>query len=142
MTARSASWRFLRGLGGSPAPDRSPNEMRVSHVWNEVPSIEGNESYRGGLLLEALPARGRGIIEAIKSGRRASKGTPRGACVYTRYRVLFRTMDDNPSVVHGAFLWDSWMASDELWNERWNTRRSFSIRGKPAGEAYRLAATR
>ena len=55
------------------------------------------------------------------------------------YQALLNTMEAYPRVVNGLFLWDNWMASDELWAGWWATRRNFDIRGKPAGEVVRAA---
>ena len=48
-------------------------------------------------------------------------------------------METYPGVVNGLFLWDNWMASDELCSEGWANFRNFDIRGKPAGEVVRAA---
>ncbi len=54
------------------------------------------------------------------------------------FQALFETMDNRPGVVHGAFFWDNWIGSDELWaRERLEDRRNFDIRNKPAGEVVR-----
>ena len=55
------------------------------------------------------------------------------------YQALFNTMASYPGVVNGAFLWDNWMASDQLWSEWWAVHRNFDIRGKPAEEVVREA---
>ena len=55
------------------------------------------------------------------------------------YQAVLNTMETYPRVVNGLFLWDNWMASDELWTEWWATRRNFDIRGKPADEVVRAA---
>ena len=61
------------------------------------------------------------------------------------FQALFETMDRFPNVVHGAFFWNNWIASDELWTREVEGRRGFDIRNKPAGEVvearyYRLRA--
>ena len=33
------------------------------------------------------------------------------------FQALFDTMDKHPGIVHGAFFWDNWIASDALWTE-------------------------
>ena len=53
------------------------------------------------------------------------------------YQALFNTMEAYPGVVHGAFLWDNWIASDEMWSWFWAHARNFDIRGKPAEEVVR-----
>ncbi len=54
------------------------------------------------------------------------------------FQALFETMDDHPGVVHGAFFWDNWIASDELWaRDILEDRRNFDIRNKPAGKVVR-----
>ena len=55
------------------------------------------------------------------------------------YQAVLNTMESYPAVVNGLFFWDNWMTSDELWSEWWGTRRTFSIRGKPAEEVVRAA---
>ena len=55
------------------------------------------------------------------------------------YQAVLNTMETYPRVVNGLFLWDNWMASDELWTDWWATRRNFDIRGKPAEEVVRAA---
>ena len=55
------------------------------------------------------------------------------------YQALFNTMAAYPGVVRGAFLWDNWMASDEMWSWFWAHARNFDIRGKPAEEVVRAA---
>ena len=53
------------------------------------------------------------------------------------FRAFFRTMSRYPGVVNGAFFWDNWITSDELWQTYWARTRSFSIRDKPAEEVVR-----
>ena len=55
------------------------------------------------------------------------------------YQAVLNTMESYPAVVNGLFFWDNWMTSDELWSEWWGTRRTFSVRGKPAEEVVRAA---
>ena len=55
------------------------------------------------------------------------------------YQALFNTMQTYPGVVNGTFLWDNWMASDELWSEWWANARNYDIRGKPSEEVVREA---
>ena len=55
------------------------------------------------------------------------------------YRAVLNTMEAYPGVVNGLFLWDNWMASDELWAGGWANFRNFDIRDKPSGEVVRTA---
>ncbi len=55
------------------------------------------------------------------------------------HQAVFNTMSAYPGVVNGLFLWDNWMASDQLWSEWWANHRNFDIRGKPAGAVVRAA---
>ena len=55
------------------------------------------------------------------------------------YQAVLNTMEAYPAVVDGLFLWDNWMASDELWSEGWANFRNFDIRDKPSGEVVRSA---
>ena len=55
------------------------------------------------------------------------------------FRAFFRTMQRYPGVLKGAFFWDNWITTDELWQAHWARRRSFSIRDKPAEEVVRSA---
>ena len=54
-------------------------------------------------------------------------------------QAVLNTMETYPGVVNGLFLWDNWMASDELCSEGWVNFRNFDIRGKLAGEVVRVA---
>ena len=53
------------------------------------------------------------------------------------YQAMLSVMDSYPGVVNGAFLWDNWIAGDELWAEYWAGRRAFAIRDKPSEEIVR-----
>ena len=53
------------------------------------------------------------------------------------YQALFDTMNRHPGVLEGVFLWDNWIASDEMWESDFAHLRSFSIRDKPAEEVVR-----
>ena len=57
------------------------------------------------------------------------------------YQALFNTMEQHPGVLQGAFFWESWMASDAMWEQYgWkDNRRSYAIRGKPAEAVVRRA---
>ena len=62
------------------------------------------------------------------------------------FRAFFETAERYPGVVNGAFFWDNWMTTEDLWADYWLRRRSFAIRDKLAEavvrDAYaRLAAT-
>ena len=58
------------------------------------------------------------------------------------YQAIFDTMNRYPGVVNGAFFWDNWMASDELWASYWAGRRSFAVRDKLSEETVRTAYQR
>ena len=53
------------------------------------------------------------------------------------FQAMFNTVEKYPGVVNGAFLWDNWVASEELWEEYWAHRRYWPIRGKAAAEVVR-----
>ena len=53
------------------------------------------------------------------------------------FQALFNTMRRHPDVIHGAFFWDNWLASDETWDEYWADRRTFSIRDKISEDVVR-----
>ena len=53
------------------------------------------------------------------------------------FRALFETLDAHPGVVHGAFFWDNWIASDEHWQEWAATIRNYDIRDKSAETVVR-----
>ena len=56
------------------------------------------------------------------------------------FQALFDTIDKYPGLLHGAFFWDNWIASDALWTEELlEDRRNFDVRNKPAGEVVRKA---
>ena len=76
------------------------------------------------------------FVYADANGNRVDDGRETQANVY---QALVNTMELYPGVLDGFFLWDNWMASDELWADWWANRRNFDIRGKPAGEVVRAA---
>ena len=55
------------------------------------------------------------------------------------YRAMFNVMDSYPGVVNGAFLWDNWLTSAELWAGYWANHRAYAVRDKPAEEIVRSA---
>ncbi len=55
------------------------------------------------------------------------------------HQAVFNTIAAYPGVVNGLFLWDNWMASDQLWSEWWANHRNFDIRGKAGGAVVRAA---
>ena len=55
------------------------------------------------------------------------------------YRAMFNVMDSHPGVVNGAFLWDNWLTSAELWAGYWADHRASHVRDKPAEEIVRSA---
>lgn len=77
---------------------------------------------------------GTALVYADTNGNGVEDGRETQANIY---RALFNTVDANPGVVHGAFLWDNWLASDELWSEWWANARNYDIRGKPAEAVVR-----
>ena len=58
------------------------------------------------------------------------------------YRAMFNVMDSYPGVVNGAFLWDNWIAGDELWAGYWANHRAYAVRDKPAEEIVRSVYAR
>lgn len=53
------------------------------------------------------------------------------------YQGLINAMNDNPGLVNGAFFFDNWITTEELWNEWWVHHRSLSIKGKLAEDVIR-----
>ena len=51
--------------------------------------------------------------------------------------ALFETMDEHPGVVYGAFFWDNWISSNDVWERISSTDRTYSFRGKLAEEVVR-----
>ena len=51
-------------------------------------------------------------------------------------RAFFETMNAYPGLVYGAFFWDNWIASNDVW-ESVLLHRTYSFRGKPAEEVVR-----
>lgn len=45
------------------------------------------------------------------------------------FRALFAVMDEYPDVLHGAFFWDNWIVSSEIWQEGWANWRRHNFRG-------------
>ena len=89
----------------------------------EAPSDPGNSS-RQGEPFEFSDRNGNGIDD----GRETQANV---------FRALFRTMDRYPGTVHGAFFWDNWVASNELWRRSFAGSRNYSLRGKPASGVVR-----
>ena len=55
------------------------------------------------------------------------------------YQGVINAINDNPGLVNGAFFFDNWITSEELWNEGWAHHRSLCIKGKLAEEVIRSA---
>ena len=55
------------------------------------------------------------------------------------YQGLINAINDNPGLVNGAFFFDNWITTEELWAEGWAHHRSLSIKGKLAEEVIRSA---
>ena len=53
------------------------------------------------------------------------------------FQALFSAASRYPGVLGGAFFWDNWIASDQLWQSDFANTRCFSIRDKPSGEVVR-----
>ncbi|MCY4419755.1 MAG: hypothetical protein OXC42_00610 [Gammaproteobacteria bacterium] len=53
------------------------------------------------------------------------------------YQGLINAVNDNPKLVNGAFFFDNWITTEELWNEWWVYHRSLSIKGKLAEDVIR-----
>ena len=58
------------------------------------------------------------------------------------FKAFFNTMERYPGVLHGAFFWNNWIASDAMWEENWAGTRQYSFRGKLAEEIVRAAYQR
>lgn len=46
------------------------------------------------------------------------------------YQGMLSAMNIHPGVVNALFLWDNWIAGDELWAGYWANRRTFAVRDK------------
>ncbi len=55
------------------------------------------------------------------------------------YQGVIHAMNDNPGLVNGAFFFDNWITTEELWNDTWVYNRSLSIKGKLAEDIIRSA---
>ncbi len=54
------------------------------------------------------------------------------------FHAFFETMDHYPGLVNGAFFWDNWIASNELWQAGyWRKQRNYDFRNKPGEEIVR-----
>lgn len=53
------------------------------------------------------------------------------------FEAFLRASGSSPGLVNGAFFWDNWIATDEMWAEYWLDRRSFAVRGKLAEAVVR-----
>jgi len=53
------------------------------------------------------------------------------------HEALFNVMERHPDVVHGAFLWDVMMATDEEWERVFGSMITFNIRNKLAEDMVR-----
>ena len=53
------------------------------------------------------------------------------------FQAFFNASASHPGLVNGAFFWDNWIATDEMWVEFWLDRRSFAVRGKLAEAVVR-----
>ncbi len=53
------------------------------------------------------------------------------------FQALLNTMGRHPGILNGAFFWDNWVSSEEIWQDDgyWVGTRTFSIRGRPLAEA-------
>ncbi len=58
------------------------------------------------------------------------------------YQAMFNVMGGHPGVVNGAFLWDNWMTSAELWASYWAGRRAFAVRDKVSERVVRATYAR
>ena len=55
------------------------------------------------------------------------------------YQGLINATNDNPGLVNGAFFFDNWITTEELWNDTWVYHRGLSIKGKLAEDIIRSA---
>ena len=55
------------------------------------------------------------------------------------FEAFFHTSERYPGIVNGAFFWDNWITTEELWQEWAAGRRNFYIRGKLAEAVVRDA---
>ena len=46
------------------------------------------------------------------------------------YQGMLSVMNRHPGVVNALFLWDNWLAGDDLWAGYWAGRRTFAVRDK------------
>ena len=74
------------------------------------------------------------IVVSDMNGNRIDDGQETQANII---EALFETMDEHPGVVYGAFFWDNWIGSNEVWEEISRTDRTYSFRGKLAEEVVR-----
>ena len=98
------------------------------------------------LKMSHLEGGSRGVVRRSRGGRSGRRdiagcaGVDDGRETQANiYRAVLNTMEDYPGVVNGLFLWDNWMAGDELWSGFWANARNFDIRDKPSGEVVRAA---
>ena len=52
------------------------------------------------------------------------------------FQALFNTMSRHPGILNGAFFWDNWISSEEIWQDDgyWVGTRTFSLRGRLLAE--------
>ena len=50
------------------------------------------------------------------------------------FKAFFAVMDEYPDVLHGAFFWDNWIATSEMWQEGWGNWRRHNFRDNLAEE--------
>ena len=52
------------------------------------------------------------------------------------FQALLNTMAQHPGILNGAFFWDNWMASEDIWQDDgfWVGTRTFGIRGRRLAE--------
>ena len=58
------------------------------------------------------------------------------------FEAFFHASERHPGIVNGAFFWDNWITTEELWQEWAAGRRNFYIRGKLAEAVVRDAYAR
>ena len=58
------------------------------------------------------------------------------------YRAFFDASDRFPGLVNGAFLWNNWIHTEEMWARYWARERHYGIRGKPAEAVVRVRSRR
>ena len=113
-----------------PLQQRNPDRPIVFLEYGAFDTIEAPADPRNGSL------QGQPLVFSDMNGNGLDDGQETQANII---QALFNTMDTYPGVVNGAFLWDNWMASDDMWASWWADRHNFAIRGSLAEDVVRSA---